>query len=249
MVTYLPAWLFHDYTRLFNRFGEKPFILHEASSVLDRGQSTLLVVLSQLRKRGYLVLFGRSGRTRLYRLMNPEEAVFAYQFLVDLNRIGSQRFLPMIVKTARLLSRSYMERLISICIYGSVARGCANETSDVDMLTVIEDLSGSFGKRLEELYGAVAPIEDERRFLFRNRVFTDLSFYPLSRDEAARFLPIYLDIIDDGVIIFDRAGFLKKILSQCRSLVEEARGEKVAIKGGWFWTLDPEMPIGEKIAV
>lgn len=249
MVMHLPAWLFNDYSRLFNRFGEGLFALREAGSILDRSPSTLLVVVSQLRRRGYLTLFGRSGRTRLYRLMNPQDALFAFEFLENLDRVGSERFVPIIVKAAKALSRAYMERLTSVCVYGSVARGTAGETSDMDLLVVIEGLGGSVGKRLEELYEAMAPIEDERRFLYRNGVFTDVSFFPLSREEAGRFLPIYLDIVDDGVILLDRDGFLENVLSRCRSLVTKAGGEKVSTRRGWFWRLDPGMPIGEEIEV
>jgi len=248
-LTHLPAWLFNDYARLFNRFGEQLFTSREAESILRRSPSTLLAVLSQLKKRGYLTLFGRSGRTRLYRLIDPRDAVYAYEFLKNLNRIRSQAFLPIVVKTAKLLHQNYTDCLTSVCVYGSVARGTASETSDVDMLIVIEGLGGSVGRRLEELYAAIAPIEDERRFLSRNRVFTDLSFFPLSRNEASRFLPIYLDLIDEGIIVFDRKDFLNKILSQCRLLVVRTGGEKVATRGGWFWRLDPDMPVGERIAV
>ena len=249
VVTHLPAWLFNDYSRLFNRFGEQLFTLREAGSILLRSSSTLLVVISQLRRRGYLTVFGRSGRTRLYRLMSPEDALYAYEFLKNLNRIGSQQFVPAIVKTAKLLSRSYKERLISVCVYGSVARGSAGETSDVDMLVVIDGLRGSVGKRLEDLYEAIAQIESERRFLYRNSVYTDLSFFPLSPDEAYRFLPIYLDIIDGGAIVFDKGRFLEKIFSKCRSLIARSGVEKVTTRHGWFWRLNPAMPIGEEIAV
>jgi hypothetical protein len=92
-------------------------------------------------------------------------------------------------------------------------------------------------------------LENERRFLYGNGVYTDISFFPISPDEASRFLPIYLDIIDEGIIIFDRGGFLEKILSQCRSLIRKNGGQKVATRHGWFWRLNPAMPIGEEIAV
>ncbi len=249
MVTHLPAWLFNDYAILMNRFGDRIFTLYEAGSILRRSSSTLLAVVSQLRRRGYLTVFGRSGRTRLYRLINPQDAVYAYEFLKNLDRIRSQSFVPIIVKTTRLLRENYADRLQSVCVYGSVARGTASASSDVDMLVVVEGIRGSVGKRLEELYESVAPIEDERRFLYRNELFTDVSFFPLSRDEASRFLPIYLDIIDEGVIVFDKEGFLEKVLSQCRSLVRKAGGQKVVKNGRWFWRLDPKMPIGEEIAV
>ncbi len=249
MATHLPAWLFNDYSRLFNRLGEGPFTLAEASSILQRSPPTLLVVLSQLRKRGYLVLFGRHGRTRVYRLIDPRDALYAYEFLKNLDRIGSKQFVPISIKTTRLLGERYKDRLISICVYGSAARGTAGPTSDVDLLLVVEGLRGSVGKRLQELYESISGIENERKLLSASGHFADISLFPLSPSESASFLPIYLDIIDEGVIIYDKANFLENVLTRCRSMLTEAGAEKVSTRHGWFWRVNPNMLVGEAIAV
>lgn len=42
-------------------------------------------------------------------------------------------------------------RLTSICLYGSVARGTARRDSDVDLLVVSDDFSGSLASRVEHV--------------------------------------------------------------------------------------------------
>lgn len=248
MSTYLPGWLFDAYVRLFDALQEEIFTFEDAGGILGIKHSSLAAILSELGRRHYLFRFGRRGRRRLYRLLSPEDALFSYVNLENLGRIKEERYVHILVKASRSLHRRYGEGLTSLCLYGSVARGTATETSDVDLL-VVADLEGSLGERLEKLYGSMESIRDERSFLYRRGIYTDVSLYPLTRSEASRFLPLYLDIAEEGVILYDRQGFLRRVLLQCRALVERRGGRRLCLGDRWIWKLDPNMEVGQRIEV
>ncbi|MEM2876344.1 MAG: nucleotidyltransferase domain-containing protein [Candidatus Bathyarchaeia archaeon] len=67
----------------------------------------------------------------------------------------------------------------AFAVYGSVARGDARFDSDVDVLIISEDLTGSLGSRIRKLYTIEEALQDELRWLRRHKVYTGLSFYPL----------------------------------------------------------------------
>ena len=68
-------WMLRRYAALWKNFKEREFNVEEASKILNEDKTILLVLFSQLRKRGLLVAeFDQAdARKRLYRLNNPEQ--------------------------------------------------------------------------------------------------------------------------------------------------------------------------------
>jgi predicted nucleotidyltransferase len=56
------------------------------------------------------------------------------------------------------LGRAYGERLSTIVLFGSEARGEAGPESDIDLLVVLERLVGDYGEELERGLTAVYPV-------------------------------------------------------------------------------------------
>ncbi|MEE8167887.1 MAG: hypothetical protein V3T58_03320 [Candidatus Hydrothermarchaeales archaeon] len=64
--------------RLWNKFKGKDFGYEEASKVLkEKDKNLVSVVLSQLRKHGWLIikLHPKDSRKRIYKLKSPEKAI------------------------------------------------------------------------------------------------------------------------------------------------------------------------------
>jgi len=73
----LPKWLMHRYSKLWNKFKNEEFGHEDAFKELNEKDDNLIsVVLSQLRKHGWLTinLDPNDSRKRIYKLKSPEDA-------------------------------------------------------------------------------------------------------------------------------------------------------------------------------
>ncbi|VVM05999.1 hypothetical protein MAMC_00906 [Methylacidimicrobium cyclopophantes] len=137
--------------------------------------------------------------------------------------------------------------LVSVVLFGSVARGEADRYSDIDLLLVIEGLPrGRFARmaRLEEVAGE---IEASRAELWRRGIYVDFSVLALTPEEAIKTRPIYLDMVEDGILLWDRGGFFTHILERLRERLK-ALGSRRLRKGRTrYWVLTSTIRPGERI--
>jgi predicted nucleotidyltransferase len=132
------------------------------------------------------------------------------------------------------------ESLVSVVVYGSVARGEARRDSDVDLLIVAENLPRSRLAR-QDLFMEVEEGLEEEGF------FIDFSPVILTPEEARRTRLLYLDMVEDAVILYDRGGFFESVLARLRSRLEELGAERVRLGRRWYWRLKKDYKWGEVI--
>lgn len=247
-MAWLPAWLGKRYAKLYLHFGEEPFDFTSARSLLNVADELLLNVLSQLRRHGYLCVFSRQGRKRSYRLFPPELAMLSSELGVrNLELLKQGAYAHLLLKLIVELGLKYRHRLVSVVVFGSVARGSAKSHSDVDVLTVIEGLGGTLASRMEELLAVEHGIKvgDELKWLSAHGITTHVSFHPYAPEEMARLRMLFLDIVEDGVALLDRDHFFERLRAGFRSLLKEMGAKRrVLPDGGWYWAMNPEAELG-----
>ncbi len=152
---------------------------------------------------------------------------------------------------ARRVKEFFGYRLVSICFFGSVARGDATPESDIDAMVVAEGLPRDVGSRVRE----TAPIHKSYRrseayrnlrSLARSGFVSDLFLTP---DEAKSHPPILLDLTRDGVVVYDKEGFLEGVLDDIRLRLQQLGAERVTAKKGYFWILKPNAKPDEVIEI
>ena len=138
-----------------------------------------------------------------------------------------------------LVREEYRDEIIAVVLYGSVARGEAEPSSDLDLLLVIEDLPSPYEKSIKRF---ILKVEDrlkqdrEFRNLVKSGLYPDLRPIILSRTEASMNRYIYLDLVEDAIILFDKGNFFKERLEIFKSRLKELGSEKVELEGGtWYW--------------
>lgn len=153
---------------------------------------------------------------------------------------------------ARVLGEAFEASLVSAALFGSAARNALRKGSDVDFLVVLDSPPRSYGKRV----GLVLPLMQKLRETdgYRRLEALDLdlepSFLVLSRDEAEQHPPIFLDMVDDAVLLIDREDFLRRELEKVRARLKELGSVKKRLPdGSWYWVLKPDLKPGEVIRI
>lgn len=133
----------------------------------------------------------------------------------------------------------YGERLVSIVLFGSMARGTATPESDVDILLIAEKLNRRKKKRIEEF---MSNVEDN---------IGDMPFYisPVIKApaEASSGSPLFLDMVYDALILYDKEKFFENIIGRLRRRLKELGSRRVFKGSKWYWILKPDLKIGEVV--
>ncbi len=104
---------------------------------------------------------------------------------------GYRDYKETLTRFEQLLLRKFGDNLISIVLYGSVARGTAKE-------------------------------------------------------EATENRNIFLDMIDDSIILYDKDNFFKNRLKELKNRLTQLGSRKVTLKDKtWYWQLKPDIKAGE----
>ncbi|MDK2796404.1 MAG: uncharacterized protein PWQ58_1603 [Archaeoglobaceae archaeon] len=80
-------------------------------------------------------------------------------------------------------------------------------------------------------------LEDYINKLFDQGYFIEFSPIIKTPEEAIRFSPIYLDMVEDAVILYDKNGFFRNVLENLRKKLEELGSKRLRIGKRWYWVL------------
>lgn len=145
----------------------------------------------------------------------------------------------------QLLLERFEDNLISLILFGSVARGTAGKESDIDLLIILKDAPDVYYERLEP----VIDIELKLRESASEKEQAPLiSTIILSEKEAMENRNIFLDMIDSSIILYDINNFFKNRLKELKNRLSELGSKKVVLEDKtWYWNLKPDMAAGEVI--
>ena len=242
----MQRWLGDAYGSLYSRFGRETFSLQDAKAVLRLKESNLYVAFSLLHKAGAVIIFDR-GTPRTYRLLDPRSLVLKMSGAVTAPDFSQEEYLQLVYDTYRAL-RERVE-LTSFCVFGSVARGEAKKSSDIDILVVSDSFRGSVASRIDSLSYVDEMVKDEIRFLGEHGLRTMPTILPLRREEAERVPVLFLDLSVHAKILYDEGRLMTGILGKLRARLDLAGSVRVESGGGWYWDLKPDFKRGEKEVV
>ncbi|MFQ3574643.1 MAG: nucleotidyltransferase domain-containing protein [Thermodesulfovibrionales bacterium] len=133
----------------------------------------------------------------------------------------------------------YGERLISLVLYGSCARGRATAESDIDLLIIADRLSMRKMKRIEEFIDNI-----EKGFETSSHYISPVIKTP---EEASSGSLLFLDMIYDANILYDKDDFFKMVIERLRKKTEELGSKRVFKGNRWYWILKPDYKSGDVI--
>lgn len=154
---------------------------------------------------------------------------------------GYKDYKETLTKFGQSLLKKFGDNLISIVLYGSVARGTARDESDIDILIILKDAPNAYYERLEPVIDI--EIELRKNISGTAPIFSSII---LSKEEAMENRNIFLDMIDDSIILFDKDNFFKNRLKELKNRLIQLGSRKVTLKDNtWYWQLKPDIKAGE----
>lgn len=143
----------------------------------------------------------------------------------------------------------YGRNLVSLVLFGSAARGTARFDSDLDFLVVAERLPRGRMRRVADF----APVEEALAPLLERLASQGFapSLSPVFKtvEEARAGSPLFLDMVEDGVILHDRGGFFAGRLGQLRARLRELGAKRVHRGNAWYWDLKPDYRPGTVVVL
>ncbi len=134
---------------------------------------------------------------------------------------------------------------MSLVVFGSVGRGTPHFDSDVDILLVVDDLPPSRLGRLREFEEVEKALEKDLKRPEELGIRTLLSPVIKTREEVCRGSLLFLDMIEDGLILYDRDGFFQSFLESFARRLQALGAQRVKRGDSWHWVLKQEYQEGE----
>jgi len=144
-----------------------------------------------------------------------------------------------------LLRATLGDNLVSVVLFGSVAREEATADSDIDLLIVCEELPQGRFARLRLLDDADRRFDDDLARLRSQGIDTRLARLIRSRHEAGWVVPLYLDLVQDAQLLHDKGGFVASVLARLAQSLERLGAERRIRGRVRYWVLKRDFVPGE----
>ena len=136
-------------------------------------------------------------------------------------------------------------RLRSLVLFGSVARGRCTTRSDIDLLVIAAGFPRSLAERRRALLAAWS-----RARARHGLPAVEWNLVTKTPEEAQFHSPLYLDIVEDGILLADGGAFFRTVLEAMRARMRELGSRRVFLDdGSWYWDLKPDYRFGEVVEI
>nr|MDO8135600.1 nucleotidyltransferase domain-containing protein [Candidatus Njordarchaeum guaymaensis] len=159
---------------------------------------------------------------------------------------------PLIQEFLSKVKQLCKSNLISVVLFGSVARGKGKKESDIDFLIILQDASDDHYERLKPFVDIELGMRKNasyQRYL-REGLMPCLSYLILSKREADENQYVFLDMVEDSIVLFDSSNYFKGRLSALKKRLSSLGSKKVLLEdGSWYWDLKPDLKLGEEFVL
>jgi len=169
----------------------------------------------------------------------PNRSILYNQVMAIATQAVSVDITETLNRLTSLCKDHYGERLISLAVFGSVGRGTPRPDSDIDLLLVIKNLPGGRIARVKEFSAIEATLGME----MRGRI--ELSPVFKTPEDIANGSPLFLDMVEDVRMLFDRDDFFKGVLKNLKERLRKLGARRIWQGNVWYWDLKPDYKQGE----
>lgn len=170
---------------------------------------------------------------------------------VEAAQFGYPTYKPLLDCFVAAVQEALGDAVLSVVLYGSVARGNATTESDVDLLLVLEKASPVYRERVLLLLPILRHLRCQACWaeLVAQRIFPSPNVVILSREEADQSLLLYLDMIEEARLLLDRGHFFRHRLDKLQDRLRQLGARKIRRDSGWYWDLKPNLKPDEVLVL
>ncbi len=159
-----------------------------------------------------------------------------------------EEYYKIVDRLKELLINYYKERLISIVIFGSVAKDTFRPDSDIDLLIIARNLVKGRLKRVKEFEENVeCYLEGYIKTLAKNGIHPYISPVIKTPEEVEYGSPLFLDMTEDAKILYDKDNFFHDYIEKLKKRLSILGAKRIPFKGGYYWDLKPDYKPGDVI--
>jgi len=143
----------------------------------------------------------------------------------------------------------YGDRLITLAVFGSVGRGTPRAESDIDLLIVADNLPLGRIKRVLEFENVEKLVEPVLLDMNKRGLSTVVSPVIKTKEEVLAGSLLFLDMIEDAKILFDKNNFFAGFLNRFAKRLQKMGAKKIKRGGAWYWVLKDNYKAGETFEI
>ncbi|MFH0800491.1 MAG: nucleotidyltransferase domain-containing protein [Pseudomonadota bacterium] len=150
---------------------------------------------------------------------------------------------------ARLVIERFAGNAVSIVLFGSVARGEANPSSDIDLIIIMRSLPDGRLARNRIMEPIEEKLEGEFDDLRHEGIFSELNYFLKTTAEARHVRPLFFDLTEDAVYLRDEGGFFKGIIGKLKKRMADLGSKRKKIGSVRYWEIKPGIKWEEEFTI
>lgn len=135
--------------------------------------------------------------------------------------------------------------MVALVIFGSVGRETPRSDSDIDFLLVVENLPNGRMARSAEFRVVESSLVPDLAELVKSGLHVELSPIFKSPAEVEQGSLLFLDMIYDARILYDRNNFFQGHLQEFLARLNRLGARRIWVGNAWYWDLKPDYQQGE----
>ncbi len=181
----------------------------------------------------------RDYKTFVNREKDKNDVKFIDQFLSNTRAdeptaLGMETYQELIGVFKKEIDKKLGNKILSLVIFGSVSRGEAKGSSDIDIFTFFDDSKIKRNELNDILASIILDLRktDEYVKLTGRKVYPEIYPFLISKSKANDYLWVFFDATEQGIIIKDTDGFAKNLIKEIKTKIVNLGGRRVELASG-----------------